>query len=150
MKPAVLVGVNCGALLALLQSLCLFLASFFADGPGGCCGVIALVGSVAGLAYVTGYATARRTGHPSTGLQAGVICTALAAILSLASCAGLSAVLTVAAGPPRVLVLSDTVARLAFAGVVCGNLIGLDLGLGALGGWLGGIYGAAAYSPDES
>ena len=143
MSPAARIAVSHGAFLGLLQSLALFLASFLSDGPGGCCVLGVLFGSIALLAYLAGRAAGRRTGRPGAGWRAGVICTLIGRGFSVGLCFALSAGLAWVVGPQEALLVDEARARLAFALVACGVLLLLDVALGLFGGWLGGNHGAA-------
>ena len=143
MSPAARIGVSYGAFLGLFQSLALFLASFLSDGPGGCCALIALFGSIALLAYLAGRMAGQRTGRQAAGLRAGVICTLVGRGFSVGLCFLLSAGLAWVVGPAEALPAEDARARLTFALLACGVLLLLDLALGLFGGWLGGNHGAA-------
>ena len=150
MSPAARIGVSYGAFLGMLQSLALFLMNFLSDGPGGCCGLIALFGSVALLAYLAGRAAGRRTARQGAGLRAGVICTLVGRGFSVGLCFALSAGLAGVIGPPEALGAADARSRLTFALLACGVLLLLDVALGLFWGWMGGNHGAAeAYVSDE-
>jgi hypothetical protein len=136
--------------LGLLQSLAFFLASFLGDGPGGCCGLVALFGSIALLAYLAGRAAGRRTGQQGAGLRAGAICALVGRGFSVGLCFALSAALAWVIGPQESLLAEEARSRLSFALLACGVLLLIDVVLGLFGGWMGGNHGAAeAYASSE-